>query len=87
MSFTPKIVQTKPFIVNEIAGTDRAWCSCGLSKTEPYCDGTHKVEDVGGLRSVHVLIEKDGPVAWCACKQTKTPPYCDGTHKKLNKDI
>ena len=31
-----------PFAVNVEKGKDYWWCSCGRSKAQPFCDGTHK---------------------------------------------
>jgi CDGSH-type Zn-finger protein len=56
------------------------WCSCGRSRNQPYCDGTHKSSNHLPLR---VKVESERKVAWCACKRTKTPPWCDGAHKNL----
>ena len=74
-----KITQKSPYIVCEKPGR-RAWCSCGLSKNHPYCDGEHS-----GTRFVPeiVQIEKERNVAWCGCRRTKNPPYCDGSHSAL----
>ena len=77
----PKIVQKGPMVADLKPG-DYYWCSCGRSKNQPYCDGTHKTE-AEGLRSKRVVIEKDMKVYWCACKHTKNPPFCDGTHNTL----
>ncbi|MFN3603092.1 MAG: CDGSH iron-sulfur domain-containing protein [Leptonema sp. (in: bacteria)] len=82
MDFEPKIVQKAPFVIEEEAGTKRAWCSCGLSQTQPYCDGSHKKENTG-MSPVVVNIEKKQKIAWCGCKHSQNKPYCDGTHKKL----
>lgn len=58
-----------------------AWCSCGKSTKEPFCDGSH--EQVG-MQPRFVTIEKESQVAWCGCKVSENKPYCDGTHKKYN---
>ena len=75
----PKIAQPKPYVVDEKAGKF-AWCSCGQSANQPYCDGTHK--EAGLFRPLKVELPEDKRVAWCGCKHTKTPPYCDGSHKE-----
>jgi len=59
-----------------------AWCSCGESKKQPFCDGTH--ENTGLYPKIEILTEAK-TVSWCGCKSTSTPPYCDGTHKKFEK--
>ncbi len=69
--------QNQPYVLRETSGKKRAWCACGRSATQPFCDGTHKGSD---LSPVIVTVEKEGDVAWCGCKRTKTPPYCDGSH-------
>ena len=38
----PKIVSKSPSKVNVKNHTRYAWCSCGLSMKDPYCDGSHK---------------------------------------------
>lgn len=53
------------------------WCSCGLSKKEPYCDGSHKGTD---KKSVPFQVEESCVAHLCGCKKTKNPPYCDGSH-------
>jgi CDGSH-type Zn-finger protein/mannose-6-phosphate isomerase-like protein (cupin superfamily) len=62
------------------AGKRYMWCSCGLSKSQPFCDGSH----VGsGFLPVAFKAEKDEDVIFCGCKQTLTPPFCDGAHSNL----
>ena len=75
----PKIAQKSPFIENVEPGR-KAWCACGLSNKQPYCDGSHKGR---GFSPVLVEIDAAKKVAFCGCKQSKNPPYCDGTHSKL----
>jgi CDGSH-type Zn-finger protein len=41
----PKIVQKSPFI-KQVEPGKYAWCACGLSENQPYCDGSHKVTDI-----------------------------------------
>ena len=32
----------EPMAVDVIKGKNYAWCSCGLSKSLPYCDNEHR---------------------------------------------
>jgi len=57
-----------------------AWCACGRSEKQPFCDSSHKSTE---LKSLVFKPEKDDEVWLCQCKQTKNPPYCDGTHRTL----
>lgn len=79
MADKPKIAQKEPF-VQEVEPGIYAWCQCGKSANQPFCDGSHKGT---GMQPVVEKIEKRQKIAWCGCKQTNNPPFCDGTHAKL----
>jgi CDGSH-type Zn-finger protein len=79
-------------MVKVIPGKIYAWCTCGLSEKQPFCDGAHKRiepiineqgESVMPYRSLKVEFDKEEEVWFCQCKHTKTPPFCDGTHNSL----
>jgi CDGSH-type Zn-finger protein len=76
----PVIAQKSPFPVDLVKGTNYAWCACGLSKKQPFCDGAHKATD---LKPFKFTAEESKKVWFCGCKYTKKQPYCDGTHKSL----
>ena len=61
------------------------WCSCGLSKKQPLCDGAHKGT---GFRPVRVVADKDETVWLCTCKATASSVgRCDGSHLKGKKPV
>lgn len=62
------------------AGQRYLWCSCGRSKTQPFCDGAHAGTD---FLPVMVKAKADEDVIFCGCKHTGTPPFCDGAHSNL----
>ncbi len=76
-----KIADTRPMPVEMKQGETVFWCSCGRSKTQPFCDGSHRGTDFVPLS---YTAEKDGKVFFCACKRTASPPLCDGSHKQLS---
>ena len=76
----PVIAQKSPYQVDVEAGKSYFWCACGRSKTQPFCDGSHKGT---GLTPVQFKAEEAKTVWLCGCKQTKGRPMCDGTHKSL----
>ena len=56
------------------------WCACGLSRKQPFCDGSHKGT---GLAPMQYVAKRDQTVYFCACKHTKNQPLCDGAHSDL----
>ncbi len=55
------------------------WCACGRSKTQPFCDGSHKGTEITPLR---YRAAETGTKWFCVCKRTGTPPFCDGSHER-----
>lgn len=80
MPDVPKIAQLAPFALEVTAGRSYFWCACGLSASQPFCDGSHKGT---GVVPVKYVAEKDGKAFFCGCKQSARAPLCDGTHKGL----
>ena len=75
----PKIADKTPAVLELEAGTYH-WCSCGESKNQPFCDGSHAGTE---FTPQEVVLEENKRVALCRCKHTANPPFCDGAHKKL----
>lgn len=77
----PKIAGKSPQMEDLTKGKTYAWCSCGMSENQPWCNGAHKGSDF----SPKVFeAEESKTAAICTCKQTKNPPHCDGSHAKLD---
>jgi len=74
-----KVADNKPAVVQLQAGT-YYWCSCGNSKGQPFCDGSHKGT---GFTPLKIDLKEPTQMALCQCKQTQNPPYCDGSHHNL----
>jgi CDGSH-type Zn-finger protein len=76
----PRIAAREPVAVQLQAGKTIYWCACGLSKNQPYCDGSHKDT---GFEPLAYTPEKSGEAWLCQCKRTGNAPLCDGTHNRL----
>jgi CDGSH-type Zn-finger protein len=77
---SPEIAAKSPFAVEVEAGKDYWWCACGKSKSQPFCDGSHK----GGEFSPVKYEASESKTVWfCGCKHSKAGVCCDGTHKTL----
>lgn len=74
-----KSTQEKPYAVEVKAGEKYFWCACGLSITQPYCDGSHQGT---GITPRAFVPESDATVHLCGCRRTGKEPFCDGTHKR-----
>ena len=81
MSITgPEIGGRAPIAIEVEAGKSYWWCSCGRSKKQPFCDGSHKPTS---LTPIEFKVEKNEKVFFCTCKRSAKLPLCDGSHKKL----
>jgi CDGSH-type Zn-finger protein len=81
MTNAPAVGGREPIRVEVEAGKTYWWCSCGLSKTQPFCDGSHKAE--GRFAPIEFKPEVAKPMFFCTCKRTAKSPLCDGSHKAL----
>jgi CDGSH-type Zn-finger protein len=75
----PKRAADTPYGVEVKAGNSYFWCACGLSESQPFCDGSH--QDTG-FSPVRYDATGDDKVYFCGCKATGNQPLCDGTHSK-----
>ena len=76
----PKVAAKVPVRVDLEKGKKYAWCTCGLSDKQPFCNGAHKGTD---YRPLVFEAEESKTVSLCQCKATKNPGFCDGSHKAL----
>lgn len=76
-----------PFEIKNPKTEDKTyhWCSCGMSKKQPFCDRSHKGT---GFKPVNFKIgEKVESIFLCGCKLSSKAPFCDGvTCKELNEN-
>ncbi len=74
------IAQKSPIVEELDAGKLYYWCACGRSKSQPFCDGSHKGT---GFSPIKFEATDSKKVFFCCCKQTGNPPFCDGTHNSI----
>jgi CDGSH-type Zn-finger protein len=70
-SFTPYVMENP-----RISDKKYYWCSCGLSRKQPFCDSSHIPTAFKPV--VFQVEERVKEVYLCLCKHTTSPPYCDG---------
>lgn len=74
------VAAKEPIAVELEAGKTYAWCTCGESSGQPFCDGSHKGGDFTPLL---FKAEETKTAYLCQCKQTDNPGFCDGSHNSL----
>ena len=75
-----KVAGKVPQMVQLETGNTYAWCACGKSANQPFCDGSHQ----GSSFTPKVFtVDEPKQAALCMCKQTNNPPFCDGSHMSL----
>ncbi|MEM7164203.1 MAG: glutamate synthase-related protein [Planctomycetota bacterium] len=79
----PVVAAGAPIAVDLESGSDYYYCRCGLSKSQPFCDGSHAGT---GMVPQKFSVEEDAKAYLCRCKQTGNPPFCDGSHAKVPQD-
>jgi CDGSH-type Zn-finger protein len=67
----PLIADRKPREVLLEEGAQYAWCACGRSQNQPFCDGSHAGTE---MTPVVFTAEEDGPAYLCMCKRTSNQP-------------
>jgi len=79
----PVIADNKPVKVTLSKGQEYHFCTCGKSKSQPFCDGSH----IGTSFNPRVIVsDEDGEAYLCACKHTANTPFCDGTHNQFTQE-
>lgn len=78
------IPQTEPCSIELEEGKKYAWCACGRSGKQPFCDGSHKGTDI---KPVVFVAETGGLTRMCACKVSDNAPYCNGRHNDLKGSV
>ena len=78
----PIVAQKSPYKIELKANYRYAWCSCGRSDFQPFCNGAHS-ETGGEYSPIVFTAEKDETVYLCGCKHTGEGPRCDGSHKTV----
>lgn len=86
-----KIAQNKSYKVNLKKGETYYYCTCGRSKNQPFCDGSHNEEGCT-YKPLKFVFEgedenpdEEQKVSLCGCKHNKPEkgPFCDGSHKNV----
>ena len=77
----PKVADTCPKKIQLEAGKKYAYCTCGLSENQPFCDGKHSGSE---FTPIVFEVEESKEAHFCQCKKTGNAPYCDGSHNSID---
>ncbi len=77
LPFSPQIA---PYPIEVEAGRKYFWCSCGLSVTQPWCDGSHAGT---AYEPIAIVPQVTGTFYMCGCKKSENKPYCFGNCSQL----
>ncbi len=77
----PVVAALKPQAVELESGKTYAWCACGRTGAQPFCDGSHAGT---GMKPKVFKVEEAKTGYVCMCRQTGSPPFCDGSHAQLS---
>ena len=76
----PTIAQKAPYAVEVESGKSYYWCSCGQSKNQPFCDGSHQGTT---FTPTEYKATENKTVYFCGCKHSKSGALCDGSHSNI----
>lgn len=71
----PVCVRFGPYAEMVEADREYLWCSCGLSRSQPWCDGSHEGT---GFEPIAFVAPISGEFYMCGCKRSDNKPYCFG---------
>jgi CDGSH-type Zn-finger protein len=71
----PVSPQNGPYEVRVEEGRSYRWCSCGLSRIQPWCDDSHAGT---GFEPMEFTAPITGPFFMCGCKRSDNKPFCFG---------
>jgi CDGSH-type Zn-finger protein len=76
----PKVAAKCPAKVEVEEGKKYAYCTCGLSESQPFCDGKHSGTN---FKPIVFTAEKTELAYFCQCKRSGKEPFCDGSHNSI----
>ena len=74
----PVIAQKGPYRLELLATYRYAWCACGMSKMQPFCDGSH-TGSKAGIKPIVWVQDRDATVLLCGCKRSGRAPISKST--------
>jgi len=77
----PIIADIKPIKVTLSKNQEYYYCTCGRSKKQPFCDGSHEGTSFSPKK---IVSENEQKAFLCTCKHSNAIPTCDGSHKQFS---
>ena len=64
-------------ILDDLKDKNIFWCSCGLSRSQPFCDNSHLGTPFTPIKCE--IKSSNSTLKLCGCKFSLTKPFCDNT--------
>ncbi|QQX78441.1 CDGSH iron-sulfur domain-containing protein [Shewanella sp. KX20019] len=79
----PIVADNKPIKIELSKDQQYYFCSCGRSKSQPFCDGSHAGTE---FKPKSFTVQEGGDAYLCRCKHSANLPFCDGSHKQFSNE-
>lgn len=79
----PYIALLCPYNIELQPGKEYLYCSCGLSSTQPLCDGSHEGTPFTPIKFI-AKNQKLSSICGCRRNDPSAGPYCDGSHTDID---
>ena len=88
--FEARVACRGPIYEDVEVGKTYYYCTCGYSRNQPYCDGSHRAinEEHGtNFKPTPYTPEFTTTVSFCGCRKSLEGAICDGSHLDLPAEV
>ena len=83
-SHLPHVPKQGSYKIEMEQGKTYFWCTCGLSKGQPWCDGSHVTTDYKPYKFVWEEESRRQSICGCKLNRDDRGPKCDRSHRLVD---